>query len=64
MPQHYDVPLKSILHRAMPVLFGLLGLPPVAEYLTIEFPLHQKVVSDLVVRLKDGRILHRIASKE
>jgi len=36
----------------------LLGLPPVAEYLTVEFPLRQKVLPDLVVRLVDGRILH------
>lgn len=56
--QQYDVRLKSILHRAMPQLFRMLGLPPVAEYLTIEFPVHQKILSDLVVRLTDGRILH------
>jgi hypothetical protein len=56
--QQYDVRLKSILHRAMPRLFQLLGLPPVAEYLTVEFPLHQKILPDLLVRLVDGRILH------
>ena len=42
----------------MPVLFRLLGLPDVIEYLTVEFPLHEKVFADLVVRLADGRILH------
>src|SRR5882724_10498509 len=56
--QQYDIRLKSILHRAMPRLFSLLGLPAVAEYLTVEFPLRQKVLSDLVVRLLDGRIVH------
>jgi hypothetical protein len=55
--QQYDVRLKSILHKAMPRLFRLLGLPPVAEYLTVEFPLRQKAVSDSVMRLTDRRIL-------
>jgi hypothetical protein len=36
----------------------LLGLPEVVECLTIEFPVRQKLASDMVVRLADGRILH------
>jgi len=56
--QQYDVRLKSILHRAMPQLFRLLGLPPAAEYLLAELPLRQKILPDLLVRLVDGRILH------
>jgi hypothetical protein len=55
--QQYDVRLKSILHKAMPRLFRLLGLPPVEEYLTVEFPLRQKAVTDSVMRLTDRRIL-------
>ena len=56
--QHYDVRMKAILHRAMPQLFRLLGLPTeIAEYLTVEFPLKQKLEADGVVRFADGRIL-------
>ena len=54
----YDIRLKSILYRSTPRLFRLLGLPPVQEVLSIEFPLRDKAVSDWVVRLTDGRILH------
>ena len=56
--QQYDKRLKSILYRSMPRLFRLLGLPPVAEFLTVEFPIRQTFFSDWVVRLLDGRILH------
>ena len=57
--QHYDVRLKAILHRAMPQLFRLLGLPTeIAEYLTVEYPLKQKLEADGVVRFPDGRIVH------
>ena len=56
--QQYDTHLKAILYRSMPRLFRLLGLPPVEEFLAVEFPLREKVISDWVVRLVDGRILH------
>ena len=56
--QTYDTRLKSILYRSAPRLFRLLGLPPVKEFLSIEFPLREKAISDWVVRLTDGRILH------
>ena len=59
MAHQYDVTLKAILQNAMPGLLRLLGLPggPV-EYLTVEFPVREKLLPDLVVRLADGRILH------
>ena len=56
--QHYDVRLKAIMYRAMPRFFRLLGLPTeVAEYLTVEFPLKEKLQADGVVRFPDGRIV-------
>ena len=42
----------------MPRFFRLLGLPAeVAEHLTVEFPLKEKVQADGVVRFHDGRIV-------
>jgi len=59
MAQQYDVTFKAILQKAMPGLFRLLDLPSgVVEYLTVEFPIREKLLPDLVVRLADGRILH------
>ena len=56
--QHYDVRLKAIMQRAMPRFFRLLGLPSeVAEHLTVEFPLKEKVLADGVVRFHGGRIV-------
>jgi len=55
---HYDTRIKLIFQEALPGLLRLLGLPAAAEYLTVEFPKSQKAVSDLVIRLVDGRILH------
>jgi hypothetical protein len=54
----YDVRLKLILQEAVPALLRLLGLPPVIEYLTVEFPKKSKMLPDLLVRLADWSILH------
>jgi hypothetical protein len=54
----FDNPLKEILQDAMPALLRLLALPQAAKYLTVEFPLHNRVVPDLVVLLADERVLH------
>src|SRR5450432_3772721 len=54
----YDTLLKSIFYDSIPVLLKLLGLPPVAEYLTVEFPTRHKTQPNLVILLTDGRILH------
>ena len=56
--QQYDLTLKLILQKRMPALLRVLRLDGVAEILTVEFPLHLKVLPDMVVRLVDGRILH------
>ena len=56
--QQYDVRLKAIFYRAVPRLLGVLGLPPLAEYLTVEFPIREKAEADFVARLTDERILH------
>ncbi|HEY3742637.1 MAG TPA: hypothetical protein VGL53_22465 [Bryobacteraceae bacterium] len=55
---HYDLLLKLIFQEAMPGLLRVLGLPPVVDYLSVEFPKRTKAQPDLVVRLADGRILH------
>jgi hypothetical protein len=54
----YDNLLKTIFYDAMPALIRLLGVAPVAEYLTVEFPERPKLVADVVARLTDGSILH------
>src|SRR5450755_1322610 len=54
----FDNLLKEILQDSMPAILQLLGLPPVAKYLTVEFPLHNRVVPDLVVLLIDETVLH------
>src|SRR5450631_3265953 len=54
----YDVRLKAIFQEAMPGLLKVLGLPAVREYLTIEFPTHERELPDLVILLVDGLILH------
>ncbi|HEY3742636.1 MAG TPA: hypothetical protein VGL53_22460 [Bryobacteraceae bacterium] len=55
---HYDLLLKLIFQEAMPGLLRVLGLPPLVDYLSVEFPKRTKAQPDLVVRLADGRILH------
>jgi len=54
----YDTLLKEIFQDSLPGFLRLRGLPPVVEYLTVEFPNRYKTLPDLVVLLEGGIILH------